>query len=70
MLDKQINDPISLMLPDDLIGRKVTLVACPHIVGQITAVHSYAAGRTYTVAWYDGGMCADNFDAFQLTLLE
>ena len=69
MLDKQINDPISLMLPDDLIGRKAKLVMCPHIVGQITAVHSYAAGRTYTFCWYDGGVQADNFDAFQLDLL-
>jgi len=54
-----------------LIGRQVYFVMCPAIKGQITAVHVFRAGRTFTVTWItDEGASSMDVDGYQIRFSE
>jgi hypothetical protein len=58
------------MVPsEELVGRRAHLVLNPDIVGHITSVHIFDAGRTYTFQWYvEYTVKAIDLNGFQLEL--
>jgi len=62
---------IEALSAEALIGRAVTFVLRPELRGQITGVHVFRAGRTISVAYFEGDVAtALDCDGFQLELCE
>jgi hypothetical protein len=70
---KQIECELDQIPSEDLVGCKAHLVLHPEVVGHITAVHIFDAGRTYTFQWYsEEGTTVKALDVngFQVELMD
>ena len=71
MISSQTQQELSQCTSEELIGRSVSFVLRPTVIGQITAVHLFAAGRTITVAYWEGDEArSQDCDWYQLQLCE
>lgn len=69
--DAMLQDEIEQLESHALLGRHVYFVSCPSLKGQITSVHIFRAGRTFTVTCInDDGMMSFDVDAFQIRFVE
>lgn len=63
--------PLDAIPSEELVGRRAHLALHPEIVGHITGVHIFDAGRTYTFQWYvEDTIKALDLNGFQLELVE
>jgi len=70
-MNERVVTDIESLPSEDLIGRRCRLVLAPEVIGHVTCVQTYRAGRTYRVdVIQDGVIVSLSCDDYQLELID
>lgn len=71
MRNERLVTDLEAVPSEDLIGRRCRLALAPEVVGHITCVQTFRAGRTYLVdVVQDGALVSLRCDDYQLELID